>query len=74
MILFVQGAHLKANPAVLKDSLDKTLQFIEQGKLKGPHVSAAFDLDQVSSQAPPRPLPSQKPPCWSAVRALNFQG
>lgn len=38
---------MKANPAVLRESVDKTLQFIEQGKLKGPHVSAVFGLEQV---------------------------
>lgn len=38
---------MKANPAVLKDSVNKTLELIAQGKLKGPHVSAVFELEQV---------------------------
>ncbi|XP_078384582.1 quinone oxidoreductase-like protein 2 homolog isoform X2 [Oculina patagonica] len=42
------GAHMKYNPALLKDSVDKSLGLLTQGKLKGPHISGEFELDQAN--------------------------
>lgn len=42
------GAHMKYNPALLRDSVNKSLEFLEQGKLRGPHVSGEFELDQAN--------------------------
>lgn len=42
------GAHMKHNPALLRNSVNKSLEFLEQGKLKGPHVSGEFELDQAN--------------------------
>ncbi|RMX41067.1 hypothetical protein pdam_00003306 [Pocillopora damicornis] len=36
------GAHMKYNPALLRDSVNKSLEFLEQGKLRGPHANEAF--------------------------------
>lgn len=44
---FPQGSHKKYNPKLLKESVDKPLELIEQGKLKGPHISGEFQLNQV---------------------------
>lgn len=41
---------MKYNPALLKDSVDKSLGLLTQGKLKGPHISGEFELDQVLGQ------------------------
>ena len=38
---------MKHNPALLKESVDKSLELLVQGKLKGPHISGEFELDQV---------------------------
>lgn len=38
---------MKYNPALLKESVDKSLELLVQGKLKGPHISGEFELDQV---------------------------
>ena len=40
---------MKYNPALLQDSVNKSLEFLEQGKLRGPHVSGEFELDQVNN-------------------------
>ena len=40
---------MKYNPALLRDSVNKSLEFLEQGKLRGPHVSGEFELDQVNN-------------------------
>ena len=45
--VFPQGSHKKYNPKLLKESVDKPLELIEQGKLKGPHISGEFQLNQV---------------------------
>ena len=37
---------MKYNPALLKESVDKSLELLVQGKLKGPHISGEFELDQ----------------------------
>ncbi|XP_031558901.1 quinone oxidoreductase-like protein 2 homolog [Actinia tenebrosa] len=42
------GAHSKFNPSVFRDSVDKALELCSQGKLKGPHVSATFNMDKVN--------------------------
>jgi len=39
---------LEQNPMLLKASVDKSLEFLEQGKLKGPHISEEFELNQVN--------------------------
>ena len=46
---FFQGAHVKHDPLLLKESVDKSLELLEQGKLKGPHISGSFELKQVYS-------------------------
>ena len=38
---------MKHNPMLLKESVDKSLEFLEQGKIKGPHISGEFELNQV---------------------------
>ena len=38
---------MKYNPALLKESVDKSLELLVQGKLKGPHISGEFELDKV---------------------------
>lgn len=38
---------MKHNPALLKESVDKSLELLVQGKLKGPHISGEYELDQV---------------------------
>ena len=38
---------MKHNPALLKESVDKSLELLVQEKLKGPHISGEFELDQV---------------------------
>ena len=38
---------MKHNPALLKESVDRSLELLVQGKLKGPHISGEFELDQV---------------------------
>ena len=48
-LLCFQGAHAKHNPLLLKESVDKSLELLEQGKLKGPHISGEFELNQVYS-------------------------
>ena len=42
---------MKHNPALLKDSVDKSLEMLEQGRLKGPHISGEFELDKVLRQS-----------------------
>ncbi|KAK2571543.1 Quinone oxidoreductase-like protein 2-like protein, partial [Acropora cervicornis] len=42
------GSHKKYNPKLLKESVDKPLELIEQGKLKGPHISGEFQLNQAN--------------------------
>ncbi|XP_020611230.1 quinone oxidoreductase-like protein 2 homolog [Orbicella faveolata] len=42
------GSHMKHNPALLKESVDKSLELLVQGKLKGPHISGEFELDQAN--------------------------
>ncbi|KAJ7376390.1 hypothetical protein OS493_034912 [Desmophyllum pertusum] len=42
------GAHMKHNPVLLKDSVDKSLELLVQGKLKGPHISGEFELDKAN--------------------------
>ena len=42
---------MKHNPMLLKESVDKSLELLEQGKLKGPHISGEFDLNQVCTLA-----------------------
>ena len=39
---------MKHNPKLLKESVDKSLEMLQQGKLRGPHISGQFELDQVS--------------------------
>ena len=48
LIWFCQGSHMKHNPKLLKESVDKSLEMLQQGKLRGPHISGQFELDQVS--------------------------
>lgn len=48
LIWFYQGSHKKHNPKLLKESVDKSLEMLQQGKLRGPHISGQFELDQVS--------------------------
>jgi len=38
---------MKHNPMLLKESVDRSLEFLEQGKIKGPHISGEFELNQV---------------------------
>ena len=38
---------MKYYPALLKESVDKSLELLVQGKLKGPHISGEFELDKV---------------------------
>lgn len=45
--VFLQGSHKKYNPKLLKESVDKPLKLMGQGKLKGPHISGEFELNQV---------------------------
>ncbi|XP_068758853.1 quinone oxidoreductase-like protein 2 homolog [Montipora capricornis] len=42
------GSHSEHNPKLLKESIDKTLELKEEGKLKGPHISGEFDLNQAN--------------------------
>ena len=39
---------MKHHPKLLKESVDKSLEMLQQGKLRGPHISGQFELDQVS--------------------------
>lgn len=48
LIWFYQGSHKKHNPKLLKESVDKSLEMLQHGKLRGPHISGQFELDQVS--------------------------
>ena len=48
LIWFCQGSHMKHNPKLLKESVDKSLEMLQQGKLRGPHIFGQFELDQVS--------------------------
>lgn len=48
LIWFYQGSHKKHNPKLLKESVDKSLEMLQHGKLRGPHISGQFALDQVS--------------------------
>ena len=41
---------MKHNPMLLKDSVDKSLALLQEGKLKGPHISGEFDLNKVHSE------------------------
>ena len=38
---------MRHSPVPLKDSVDKSLELLVQGKLKGPHISGEFELDKV---------------------------
>ncbi|EDO48177.1 predicted protein [Nematostella vectensis] len=42
------GAHSKHDPQLLRESVDKTLEYFKNGKLKGPYISASFGLDKVN--------------------------
>ncbi|KAM7429867.1 hypothetical protein ABFA07_019361 [Porites harrisoni] len=42
------GSHKKHNPKLLKESVDKSLEMLQQGKLRGPHISGQFELDQAN--------------------------
>ena len=41
---------MKHNPLLLKHSVDKSLALLQEGKLKGPHISGEFDLNQVDRE------------------------